>query len=215
MEKKIAAPFAEIEHHILLPWAGEIPEAAAKAHKVLTREVLAEIVGNVPDVWLESIPGGPNSAERREGYLDFFTRRLEASAIFEQEAIVPTPASFDYAILRVVPRVERQEFINAGVVVFCLEKHYLGARIRLDAGRMKALWPDVDVELAKEHLEAVRRICEGDPAAGPIAKLSQRERFHWIISPRSTIIQPSPVHTGVCDETDGLLDRLEKQFLSV
>lgn len=87
MEKKIAAPFAEIEHHILLPWAGEIPEAAAKAHKVLTREVLAEIVGNVPDVWLESIPGGPNSAERREGYLDFFTRRLEASAVFEQEAI--------------------------------------------------------------------------------------------------------------------------------
>lgn len=128
---------------------------------------------------------------------------------------MPTPASFDYAILRVVPRVERQEFINAGVVVFCLEKRYLGARIRLDAGRMKALWPDVDVELAKEHLEAVRRICEGDPAAGPIAKLSQRERFHWIISPRSTIIQPSPVHTGVCDETDGLLDRLEKQFLSV
>lgn len=128
---------------------------------------------------------------------------------------MPTPASFDYAILRVVPRVERQEFINAGVVVFCLEKRYLGARIRVDADRMKALWPDTDVELAKDHLEAVRRICEGDPAAGPIAKLSQRERFHWIISPRSTIIQPSPVHTGVCDETDGLLDRLEKQFLNV
>ncbi len=128
---------------------------------------------------------------------------------------MPTPASFDYAILRVVPRVERQEFINAGVVVFCLEKRYLAARIRLDAARMKALWPDADVELAKEHLEAVRRICEGDPIAGPIAKLSLRERFHWIISPRSTIIQPSPVHTGVCDATDGLLDRLEKQFLSV
>lgn len=128
---------------------------------------------------------------------------------------MPTPASFDYAILRVVPRVERQEFINAGVVVFCLEKRYLAARIRLDAARMKALWPDADVELAQEHLKAVQRICDGDPAAGPIAKLSQRERFHWIISPRSTIIQPSPVHTGVCDATDGLLDRLEQQFLSV
>jgi len=128
---------------------------------------------------------------------------------------VPTPASFDYAILRVVPRVERQEFINAGVVVFCLEKRYLAARIRLDAARMKALWPDADAELAQEHLKAVQRICDGDPAAGPIAKLSQRERFHWIISPRSTIIQPSPVHTGVCDATDGLLDRLEQQFLSV
>ena len=126
-----------------------------------------------------------------------------------------TNASFDYAILRVVPRVERQEFINAGVVAFCLEKRYLAARIHLDAERLKALWPEADVELASEHLEAVRRICEGDPAAGPIAKLSQRERFHWIISPRSTIIQPSPVHTGVCDETEDLLGRLAKQFLDI
>jgi hypothetical protein len=127
---------------------------------------------------------------------------------------VPTPASFDYAILRVVPRVERQEFINAGVVVFCLERRYLAARIHLDEVRMKALWPEVDVELAREHLKAVPRICDGDSSAGPIARLSQRERFHWIISPRSTIIQPSPVHTGVCDGTDGLLDRLARQFLS-
>jgi hypothetical protein len=126
-----------------------------------------------------------------------------------------TNASFDYAILRVVPRVERQEFINAGVVAFCLEKRFLGARILLNEQRLRALWPDADVELAREHLEAVRRICEGDADAGPIAKLSLRERFHWIISPRSTIIQPSPVHTGVCDGTDELLDRLEKQFLAM
>jgi hypothetical protein len=124
------------------------------------------------------------------------------------------PASFDYAILRVVPRVERQEFVNAGVVVFCLEKRYLAARIHLDPDRLSALWPEVDLELVREHLEAVVRICEGDPSAGPIAQLSQRERFHWLVSPRSTIIQPSPVHTGVCDATDGMLDRLEKQFLS-
>ena len=128
---------------------------------------------------------------------------------------MPTPASFDYAILRVVPRVERQEFINAGVVVFCLENRYLAARIQLNPDRMKALWPEADAELAREHLDAVPRICAGDPDAGPIAKLSQRERFHWIISPRSTIIQPSPVHTGVCTGTDGLLDRLAKQFLDV
>ena len=126
-----------------------------------------------------------------------------------------TIASFDYAILRVVPRVERQEFINAGVVAFCLEKKFLSARIHLNEQRLRALWPDADVELARDHLDAVRRICDGDPAAGPIAKLSQRERFHWIISPRSTIIQPSPVHTGVCEKTDGLLDRLAKQFLDL
>ena len=124
------------------------------------------------------------------------------------------PASFDYALLRVVPRVERQEFINAGVVVYCPEKRYLAARVRFDAARLKALWPEADVALVEKHLEAVERICAGDAAAGPIAKLSQRERFHWLTSPRSTIIQPSPVHTGVCDGTDELLDRLEKRFLS-
>jgi hypothetical protein len=123
-------------------------------------------------------------------------------------------ASFDYAILRVVPRVERQEFINAGVIVFCLEKKYLDCRIQLDAERLKALWPEADVELVNEHLNAVVRICAGDPAAGPIAQLSQRERFHWLTSPRSTIVQPSPVHTGVCSGTERLLDRLAKQFLT-
>jgi hypothetical protein len=122
-------------------------------------------------------------------------------------------ASFDYAIVRVVPRVERQEFINAGVVAFCLEKKYLGARIRLDEQRLKALWPDADVELIRDHLAAVERVCAGDPAAGPIAALSQRERFHWLVSARSTIIQTSPVHSGLCDGTDQILDQLEQRFL--
>ncbi|MGB6689552.1 MAG: DUF3037 domain-containing protein [Terracidiphilus sp.] len=123
------------------------------------------------------------------------------------------PASFDYAVIRIVPRVEREEFINAGVIVFCLEKRYLAARVHLDAERLKALWPDADAALIGEHLNAIERVCAGDPTAGPIAKLSQRERFHWLISARSTMIQPSPVHSGLCDTTDGLLDRLAKQFL--
>jgi hypothetical protein len=124
------------------------------------------------------------------------------------------PASFDYAILRVVPRVEREEFINAGVIVFCPEKDYLAVRILLDCERLKALWPELDTELVANHLEAIQKICAGDAAAGPIAQLSRRERFHWLVAPRSTIIQPSPVHTGVCDATGRLLDRLEKQLLS-
>lgn len=124
------------------------------------------------------------------------------------------PASFDYALLRVVPRVERQEFVNAGVVVFCREKRYLAARVRLDRERVRALWPDAELDLIAQHLDAVVRICEGDSSAGAIAQLSQSERFHWLVSPRSTIIQPSPVHTGVCDETGGLLDRLETQFFA-
>jgi len=126
---------------------------------------------------------------------------------------MPAAASFDYALLRVVPRVERQEFINAGIVVYCPEKRYLAARIRLDGARLMALWPEADAALVKQHLDAVERICAGDESAGPIARLSQRERFHWLTSPRSTIVQPSPVHTGICDATEGVLDRLERQFL--
>jgi hypothetical protein len=123
------------------------------------------------------------------------------------------PASFDYTVIRVVPRVERQEFINAAVVVFCPEKRYLDARIHLDERRLVALWPETDVDVVRAHLDAILLICRGDAGAGPIAKLSQRERFHWLSSPRSTIIQPSPVHTGVCDNTGDLLDRLANQFL--
>jgi hypothetical protein len=124
------------------------------------------------------------------------------------------PASFDYAIVRIVPRVERQEFINAGIIVFCLEKRYLAARTHLDEARLKALWPEVDVELIRQHLAAIERVCEGDAAAGTIASLSQRERFHWLVSARSTMIQTSPTHTGLCDDTGDLLDRLEKQLLA-
>ena len=124
------------------------------------------------------------------------------------------PASFDYAIIRVVPRVERQEFINAGVIAFCLEMKFLAARIHLDEERLKALWPDVDVALIRNHITAFERICAGDPQAGPIASLSQRERFHWLVAARSTVIQTSPVHSGLCDSPDELLDRLATQFLS-
>ena len=86
-QKKISAPFAEIEQHILLPWATEIAQAAKKAHVRLTEPVLREIVEMVPETWLEAIPGGVNAAERRAGYLEFFTRRLEGSTVFEEEAI--------------------------------------------------------------------------------------------------------------------------------
>jgi hypothetical protein len=122
-------------------------------------------------------------------------------------------ASFDYAVLRVVPRVERQEFVNVGVIVLCLEKRFLMAKVHVDEARLVALWPGLDVGLVRQHLEAVGRICEGDDAAGAIAKLSLRERFHWLTSPRSTMVQTSAVHTGVCSETDGLVERLFGQLV--
>lgn len=127
---------------------------------------------------------------------------------------MPVPSSFDYAVVRVVPRVERGEFINAGVVVFCLERRFLEARVVVDEARLKALWPEIDVELVRRHLEAIPKIAAGDVSAGPIARLSQRERFHWLVSPRSTIIQVSPVHTGLCDEEpEGMIEELSRRLL--
>jgi Protein of unknown function (DUF3037) len=120
--------------------------------------------------------------------------------------------SFDYAVLRVVPRVDREEFINAGVIVFCAEQPFLGARVHFDETRLRALWPELDVEVVRQHLEAVPRICSGDPSAGPIARLAPRERFHWLVAPRSTIIQVSPVHSGLCQTPAGALDRLFRQL---
>ena len=117
-------------------------------------------------------------------------------------------SSFDYAVIRVVPLVEREEFVNAGVIVFCLEQNFLAARVHVNAERLKALWPELDVELIRQHLEAFPKIAAGDLSAGPIAHLSQRERFHWLVSPRSTMIQVSPVHTGICGDPVRSLDRL-------
>lgn len=117
-------------------------------------------------------------------------------------------SSFDYAVIRVVPRVEREEFVNAGVIVFCLEKNFLAAKVYVSEERLKALWPEIDIDLIKQHLEAFPKISAGDPAAGPIAQLSLRERFHWLVSPRSTMIQISPVHSGICSDPREALERL-------
>jgi hypothetical protein len=124
------------------------------------------------------------------------------------------PSSFDYAVVRVVPRVERGEFINAGVIVFCLERRFLEARVEVDEARLRALWPELDIELVRKHLEAIPRIAAGDVSAGPIARLSQRERFHWLVSPRSTIIQVSPVHSGLCEVPGRAMEQLSQRLLA-
>jgi hypothetical protein len=128
---------------------------------------------------------------------------------------VPEPSSFDYAVVRVVPRVEREEFVNAGVIVFCLDQDFLGARVHVDEPRLKALWPDVDIDLVRQHLEAFPKVCAGDPTAGPIARLTRRERFHWLVSPRSTIIQVSPVHSGLCETAEQSLEQLFRRLLPI
>jgi hypothetical protein len=125
---------------------------------------------------------------------------------------VPAPISFDYAVVRVVPRPDLEEFINAGVIVFSAERKYLEACVQVNESRLRALWPDIDVNLVRQHLEAIPKIAAGDPAAGPIAGLSQSQRFHWLVAPRSTIIQISPVHTGVCEQPDRVLENLARRL---
>jgi len=124
------------------------------------------------------------------------------------------PASnFDYAIIRVVPRVERDEFINAGVIVHSPTLNFLEARVELDEARLQALWPEADVEELKAHLEVFPRIARGDKTAGPIAQLPRGQRFHWLVAPRSTVLQVSPVHAGMCETPDGMIERLLARFV--
>ena len=110
------------------------------------------------------------------------------------------PNPFQYAILRVVPRVERGECFNAGVVLFCRPRRFLAARVALDERKLAALAPDQPAAELRDQLDALVAIIAGEPGAGPIAALDQSERFHWLVAPASTIIQSSPVHTGLCDD---------------
>lgn len=121
---------------------------------------------------------------------------------------MPAPNSFDYAIVRVVPRVERGEFINAGVILFCLTHRFLSAKVELNEQRLLALDPEVDMALVRGHLEAIPHICAGGKKAGPIGQLPQKERWHWLVAPRSTIIQMSPVHSGLCEDPAKALEHL-------
>jgi hypothetical protein len=116
--------------------------------------------------------------------------------------------SYDYAVIRVVPRVDREEFLNVGVIISCPSKDFLEARIELDEARLLAFDPTLDIEAIRNTLASIPRICAGGPDAGPIGQLSQRERFHWLVAPRSTIIQTSRAHTGRCTDPDPIAERL-------
>lgn len=118
------------------------------------------------------------------------------------------PSSFDYAIIRVVPRVERGEFLNVGVLLFCSELDYLGARIELDVRRLQALAPGLDADTIQKALDLLPLVCAGGERAGVIGQLPAAKRFDWLVSPRSTVIQTSPVHTGLCSDPESALEHL-------
>jgi len=126
---------------------------------------------------------------------------------------VPGREDFQYAIVRIVPRVERGEMLNAGVILFCRRLKFLAARTELDAAALAAISPNCDPDGLRTQLQAIELVAAGDPAGGPIAALEPSERFHWLTAPSSTIVQPSPVHTGLTADPAAELDRLFAQLV--
>ena len=126
---------------------------------------------------------------------------------------MPPDSPFSYAVYRLVPRVERGEQINVGVILFSRPLDYLASRTHLEEARVAALWPDLDPALVQPHLEAIERIAAGDADAGPIARLDTTERFHWLVAPSSTIIQPSDVHTGLCGDPAKTVEELFRDLV--
>lgn len=125
----------------------------------------------------------------------------------------PDGAWYSYAIIRVVPRVERGEFLNAGVILFARTAGFLEARVHLDEDRLRALSPHTPVPLVRSHLETFQAVAHGDPAGGPVASLDPSQRFHWLTAPRSTVIQTSPVHVGCGEHPAAELDELMREFV--
>ena len=129
---------------------------------------------------------------------------------------MPERHGFEYAVVRIVPRIEREEFINTGVVLFSRAAGFLGCHIALDEQRLRALdgASAVDVPAVAAHLQAMRDVCAGLEGGGPIARLPAPERFHWLVAPRSTVIQVSPVHAGGSDDPAGTLLELYRTLVA-
>ena len=124
-------------------------------------------------------------------------------------------APFAYTTIRVVPRVEREEFVNVGVVLYSRPRAFLGVQARLDPDRLRALWPELDLDAVERQLDVIRMVVAGDPAGGAIALLPAAERFGWLSAPASTILQPGPVHAGLANDPESALDELFSELVDL
>ena len=122
--------------------------------------------------------------------------------------MAPSRSPFEYAVVRIVPDIEREEFLNAGLILFCRPRQYLRARTALDVDALNAIHPDTDVAAIAEQLAFLESVADGRLAIGPFASMTQSERFHWLTTPRSTLIQPGPLHAGMSDDPDATFDHL-------
>jgi hypothetical protein len=213
--------FPATRDHVLLPKAGSLVDADARMSTRLDESILWSIVAGIPDAWLPPDEDIGDAAQQREAYLAYFVSRLEAPRPFIEEGErFPTArheavavsnearVSYFYAVLRLVPRVERGERFNVGVALLCRPRRFLAVRTALDEAKMAVMAPGCDPQMIRDQLAALEAVAAGDPAAGPVAALEQAERFHWITSPSSTIIQPSPVHSGLTNDPQATLDHL-------
>lgn len=121
--------------------------------------------------------------------------------------------TYEYAVIRLVPKVEREEFINIGVILFSKRKKYLGIKYRLDENRIRAFSSEVDLEMLRQYLEAWESICEGTPKGGPIGQFELSLRFRWLVASRSTIIQSSKTHPGLCVDPEGVLEDTFERYV--
>lgn len=126
---------------------------------------------------------------------------------------MPATSSYDYAIIRVVPLVERGECMNIGVIVFCRTQRFLDMLIHFDEQRLLAFAPALDRDFVQQQIEYFMRVCRGGDGSGPIGQFSQAERFHWLVSPRSTVVQTSPVHCGMCSDPASTLEKLLRELV--
>ena len=125
-----------------------------------------------------------------------------------RSSVTPSRSPFSYAVLRIVPDIEREEFVNAGLVLLCRSRRYLRARTSIDAERLRALRPSADVDALRAQLALIEKIAVGEVPNGPLAGMSQSERFHWLTTPRSTAVQPGSVHGGMADDPDATFEHL-------
>ncbi len=126
---------------------------------------------------------------------------------------MPERKAYSYAVVRVVPRVELEEFLNVGVIVFAAELRFLAARVAVNGARLQALWPQMERDAIDRHLATIPQICAGVATAGPIARLTPKERFYWLTAPRSTVVQTSAVRTGITEDAERVLEKLMREYV--
>lgn len=122
---------------------------------------------------------------------------------------------FEYAVIRVVPKVEREEFLNVGIILYSKQQKFLQCKYQLDENRLRAVCPTIDITEIADHLSALEHICQGSPEGGPIAKLDAASRFRWLTATRSTVVQTSKVHPGFCSDLPEALKKLQEELVLI